>query len=89
MRTRRVPLGIAVVGFIGAALATPSDASAGWQGRSSFEAVACNLARSAGQAYSTPGPGPSVGYGPPSCWPRVVVHTRWRARAVRAVKVRG
>jgi hypothetical protein len=88
VRRRRVPLAIAVMGFIGLVLTAPTDASAGWQGRSSFEDVACNLARSAGQAYSTPGPGPSVGYGPPSCWPRVVEY-RVRTRTVRVVKVRG
>jgi hypothetical protein len=88
MRMRRLPLGIAVMGFIGAMLAGPTGASAGWQGPSSFGEVACGLARFAGQAYSPPGPGPHFGYGPPSCWPRVVEH-RVRVRAVRVIKVRG
>jgi hypothetical protein len=86
MRTRGVLLAIAVMG---SALAAPADASAGWQGRSSFQEVACSLAGFAGQAYATPGPGPYFGYGPPSCWPRLVEHRVWRTRTVRVVKVRG
>jgi hypothetical protein len=88
MRTRRVPKGIAVIGLMGAALAASTDASAGWQGRYGFHEVACGMAQFAGQAYGTPGPGPYVGYGPPSCWPRAVEY-RVRTRAVRVVKVRG
>jgi hypothetical protein len=76
-------------GVVSAAIAmlAPTAASAHWhESGNAFARLACWYA--GGNPSYAPGPGPTFGYGGPSCWDREVIRIRRHVRE-RPLRVRG